>query len=280
MTTTVSPVPGRGSVPELVEGPGTKPRRWGSFYVAEHRLYAMRAYLQTLLVTGFGNPLLYLFGLGVGLARLVNVPVGGATYLEFVAPALLASAAVTVAGEEFSYPVLMGFKWNPIFFGMNAAPLSGLQIVNGMIISVFVRMFPTVAIYYAFMLIFGAVPHWTGVFDILVAVLVGMSVGIMIMAYTSTITEDHGQMAIIQRFILMPMFLFSGTFFPITNLPLYLQWIGWISPLWHGTQLGRVLSYGLVEPGWLTLIHIIYLLALATVGWILAARQFTKRLNS
>jgi lipooligosaccharide transport system permease protein len=92
------------TVPKLVEGrlPGEKPRRFGSFYVAEHRLYAMRAYLQTLVVTGFGNPLLYLFGLGVGLARLVNVPVGGATYLEFVAPALLASAAVTVAGEEFS----------------------------------------------------------------------------------------------------------------------------------------------------------------------------------
>jgi lipooligosaccharide transport system permease protein len=257
-----------------------KSRRWGSFYVAEHRLYAMRAYLQTLLVTGFGNPLLYLFGLGVGLARLVTVPVGGATYLEFVAPALLASAAVTVAGEEFTYPVLLGFKWNPIFFGMNAAPISGPQIVNGMIISVFVRMFPTVGVYFGFMLLFGAVPRVSGVVDILVAVLVGMSVGILIMAYTSTIREDHGQMAIIQRFILMPMLLFSGTFFPITNLPLYLQWIGWISPLWHGTQLGRVLSYGLVEPAWLTVVHVVYLVVLAAVGWIVSARNFTKRLNS
>jgi lipooligosaccharide transport system permease protein len=141
-------------------------------------------------------------------------------------------------------------------------------------------MFPTVAVYYGFMLVFGAVPRISGVVDIVVAVLVGMAVGIMIMAYTSTITEDHGQMAIIQRFILMPMFLFSGTFFPITNLPIYLQWIGWISPLWHGTQLGRVLSYGLVEPGWLTVVHVVYLAALAAVGWSLSARQFTKRLNS
>ncbi|HMH57626.1 MAG TPA: ABC transporter permease [Galbitalea sp.] len=277
--TSIDSVP--NPVPELVERrAGAKPRRWGTLYVAEHRLRAMRAYLQTLLVTGFGNPLLYLFGLGVGLARLVNAPVGGATYLEFVAPALLASAAVTVAGEEFSYPVLMGFKWNPIFFGMNAAPISGLQIVNGMILSIFVRMFPTVGIYYAFMLIFGAVPRVEGVVDILVAVLVGMSVGIMIMAYTSTIKEDHGQMAIIQRFILMPMFLFSGTFFPITNLPIYLQWIGWISPLWHGTQLGRVLSYGLVEPGLLTVVHVAYLVLLAAIGWYLSARQFSKRLNA
>jgi lipooligosaccharide transport system permease protein len=274
-------VPELGPVPELVEGRTLpNPVRWGSLHVAEHRLYAMRAYLQTLLVTGFGNPLLYLFGLGVGLARLVSVPVGGATYLEFVAPALLASAAVTVAGEEFTYPVLMGFKWNPIFFGMNSTPISGLQIVNGMVISVFVRMFPTVGVYYCFMLIFGAVPRVSGVLDILVAVLVGMAVGVMIMAYTSTIKEDHGQMAIIQRFILMPMFLFSGTFFPITNLPVYLQWIGWISPLWHGTQLGRVLSYGLVEPAWLTVVHIVYLVAIAAAGWILSARQFRKRLNA
>jgi lipooligosaccharide transport system permease protein len=274
-------------VPELVEGPdpdviqpGLKPRRWGAIYVAEHRLLAMRAYLQTLLVTGFGNPLLYLFGLGVGLARLISVNVDGATYLQFVAPALLASAAVTVASEEFSYPVLMGFKWNPIFFSMNAAPLSAPQIVGGMIIGVFTRMLPTVGVYYLFMLLFGAVPRVEGGLDILVAVLTGMAVGIAIMAYTSTVKDDHGQMAIIQRFILMPMFLFSGTFFPITRLPIYLQWIGWISPLWHGTQLGRVLTYGMVEPGWLTAIHVLYLALLAATCWFLAIRQFAKRLNS
>jgi lipooligosaccharide transport system permease protein len=259
---------------------GAKPRRWGSLYVAEHRLRAMRAYLQTLLVTGFGNPLLYLFGLGVGLARLVDVPVGGATYLEFVAPALLASAAVTVASEEFSYPVLMGFKWNPIFFAMNAAPITGVQIVAGMIISIIVRMVPTVTVYYLFMLLFGAVPDPIGVLAIVTSTLTGMAVGVLIMAYTSTIKEDRGQMAIIQRFILMPMFLFSGTFFPITNLPLYLQWIGWISPLWHGTQLGRDLTYGLGEPAWLIVVHVVYLSALLAIGWIVSARVFTRRLNA
>jgi lipooligosaccharide transport system permease protein len=287
------------SVPEALEGgpggsgasrtsatvgsaiaPGVRPRRWGALYVAEHRLRAMRAYLQTLLVTGFGNPLLYLFGLGVGLARLIDAPVGGATYLEFVAPALLASAAVTVASEEFTYPVLMGFKWNPIFFAMNAAPITGVQIVAGMIISIFVRMFPTVAVYYVFMLLFGAVPNLIGVLAILTSVLTGMAVGVVIMAYTGTIKEDRGQMAIIQRFILMPMFLFSGTFFPITSLPIYLQWIGWVSPLWHGTQLGRDLTYGAGEPLWLIAVHVVYLAALAAFGWVVSARVFTRRLNA
>ena len=86
----------------------------------------MRAYLQTLLVTGFGNPLLYLFGLGVGLATLVKT--GGC---RSAAPPTRSSSRPRSCAqrgrhgrgdEEFSYPVLMGFKWNPIFFGMNAGP--------------------------------------------------------------------------------------------------------------------------------------------------------------
>jgi lipooligosaccharide transport system permease protein len=259
---------------------GAKSRRWGSLYVAEHRIRAMRAYYQTLIVTSFGNPLLYLFGLGVGLAHLVTTTVDGASYLQFVAPALLASAAVTVAANECTYPVLMGFKWNPIFFAMNAAPISGLQIVNGLVIGVLVRMLPTVAIYFVFMLLFGAVPSALGALSIIAAVLTGMSVGLLIMAYTATVTEDRGQMAVIQRFGIMPMFLFSGTFFPIANLPIYLQWIGWISPLWHGTQLGRVLSYGLHEPDWLVAVHVVYLAGLLAFGWWSTARTFRKRLNS
>src|ERR1700712_3824946 len=115
-----------------------KSLRWGSWYVAEHRLMGMRSYYKTLLFTTIGSPFMYLFALGVGLAPLVNKgstdAFGGVTYLQFVAPALIASAAVTAAVEECSYPVLMGFKWNPIFFGMNATPLTGKQITNGVFI--------------------------------------------------------------------------------------------------------------------------------------------------
>lgn len=276
------------SVPELVEGPepsksalraGELPRRWGSFYVAEHKVRGMRSYFQTVLVTAFGNPLLYLFGLGVGLAHLVNAPVGGATYLQFVAPALLASAAVTVVGNEFSYPVIAGFKWNAIFYAMNAAPISPRQIVNGFVLGVMVHIVPTVVIYYLFMLVFGAVPSALGALSILTAVLGGLSVGLIIMAAMSPIENDRGQPALINRFGIMPMFLFSGTFFPLSNLPLYLQWIGWISPLWHATQLGRDLSYGLGEPGWLIAVHLVYLVAIAVLGWVLTVRTFARRLN-
>ncbi|MDQ4137702.1 MAG: ABC transporter permease [Actinomycetota bacterium] len=283
------PVPSTSSEAELTAtdaalAGGVKPRRLGSLYVLEHRLLAMRAYLQTILTTSVGNPLVYLFALGVGLATLVEqeVPAGGGNtvgYLTFVAPALLATAAVMVATEESTYPFVAVFKWNPIAYAMNAAPISGVQIANGMIFAIVVRILPTVAIYYVIMLLFGAVPLTTGVVDILTATLTGVAVGVLISAYTSRIQDDKGQMAMIMRFGVTPMFLFSGTFFPLTQLPVFLQWIGWISPLWHGTELGRVFSYGMEEPIWLTGVRVLYLVAITVVCWRMTQRVVTRRLN-
>jgi lipooligosaccharide transport system permease protein len=258
---------------------GVKPRRYGSWYVAEHRIRAMRAFLQTVIFTSFGNPLVYLFALGVGLASLVPGGVGSVSYLVFVAPALLATAAVTVASEETTYPMMMGFKWNAIFFGMNAAPISGKQITNGMLIAVMARIIPTCTIYFIVMVFFGAVPAPFAFLSILTASFTGLAVGAVISAYTSRIEEDKGQMAMIMRFGITPMFLFSGTFFPLTQLPIYLQWIGWISPLWHGAELGRVVSYHYAEPAWLTVGHVLYLLVLTIVGWRITQGVVTRRLN-
>jgi lipooligosaccharide transport system permease protein len=276
--------PSSSSVTELVEGRSIRPRRFGAWYIAEHRLLLMRAYGATILGTSIGNPFVYLFALGVGLASLVQTPLGDGrggdvSYLAFVAPALLASAAVTVATEEFTYPVLASFKWNPVFIGARSAPISSNQIADGVIIAVILRMLVTCVIYFGVMLLFGAVPSALGAIGILTATLAGLAVGVVIMAYTSTVTEDKGQMAIIQRFIITPLFLFSGTFFPLEQLPGYLQWIGWISPLWHGSELGRVLSYGLAEPVWLTVAHVVYLAALTVAGWRAAQIVTTRRLD-
>ncbi|WP_409350024.1 ABC transporter permease [Rathayibacter soli] len=261
-----------------------KPRRFGAWYVAEHRFRVMRSYLQTVLVTGIGNPFLYLFAMGVGLGSLVSNNMGaqsmnGVSYLVFIAPALLATASMTAASEEFTYPVLLGFKWNPTFFGMNAAPISPGQIIDGIVYSVIARLLGTCVIYYVFMLLFGAVPSPWGFIAIFVAVLTGLAFGTPEMAYIATIEQDSGQVAMLMRFVLLPLTLFSGTFFPLSVMPVYLQWIGWISPLWHGTELSRVFAYGLQEPLWLTLVHAGYLLALVAGGWLWSRRIAAKRLN-
>jgi ABC-type multidrug transport system permease subunit len=259
-------------------------RRWGSWYVAEHRFRVMRSYAQTVVMTAIGNPVIYLYAMGVGLATLVDGNLGegavnGVSYLAFVAPALLCSAAITVASEEFTYPILLGFKWNPIFYGMNAAPIQPRQIINGIVISVAVRMFITCGLYYAFMLVFGAIPSPVGFLVVFASLLTGLGFGVLLMGYTSTLTEDTGQIAMVVRFLILPMTLFSGTFFPLTVLPVYLQWIGWISPLWHGTELSRVFAYGASEPIWLSVTHVLYLAVLLAVGWYWAGRVTVRRLN-
>ena len=77
----------------------------------------------------------------------------------------------------------------------------------------------------------------------------------------------------------MPMFLFSGTFYPLTSLPIYLQWIGWISPLWHATDLGRFLAYGSVVPIWLVVTHVAVLATLMVASLFISFPQFEKRLG-
>ncbi len=262
-----------------------RPRRFGAWYVAEHRLRVMRSYVSTVLIGAVGTPLLYLFAMGVGLGALVSANLGphavdGVSYLRFVAPALLCTAAVTVASEEFTYPVMLGFKWNPTFVGISSSPVSPGQIIDGMVIAVVIRLVATSAVYWLFMLLFGATPSGAAALSVLIATLVGLAFGAPVMAYVATLTSDSGQIAMLMRFVLLPLTLFSGTFFPLTLMPVYLQWIGWLSPIWHGTQLARIVSYGAREPAWLIAVHVLYLLALFVSGWLLARRIAKGRLYS
>jgi lipooligosaccharide transport system permease protein len=99
------------------------------------------------------------------------------------------------------------------------------------------------------------------------------------MAYSATIVTDKGQLPMIYRLVFVPLFLFSGTFFPLEQLPIWLQPVGWISPLWHGAEWGRVVFYGATEPAWLTVVHGVYLFGVMAIGLVLAVRIFTKRLG-
>lgn len=259
-------------------------RRWGAFYYAEQVLRVMKGYGWTIVMYGVGQPVAYLFAMGVGLATLVDTnsaaAFGGVSYLAFIAPALLISAAVMTAANEFTFPVMDGFKWRRVYYGPHASPLTPEQIAAGQIIAVTARFLLQSAIYFGVVALSGASPGGWGWVSILVATLAGLSFGLPLMAYAATVKEDKGQFAMVMRFIVMPLFLFSGTFFPLDTLPLAVRWIGWISPIWHGTQLGRVFSYGYQESALLTAVHVVFLVALAVVGWVLTRRQFAKRMAS
>ncbi len=270
----------RGEARAAVE----RPRRFGSLYVAEYRLRSMRAYGWTIVVGSVGQPLLYLLGLGVGLAAFIQAPIaegssGAVGYVVFVAPALLASAAVGVAMEEFTYVIMEGFRWRKTFWAMNASALTPRQACNGIVLAVAARMLVTGVAYYAIAVAFSAVGRpLAGLAMPLVGILGGLAFGLPVMAYAATITTETGQFSIIQRFVFTPLFLFSGTFYPLASLPGWLQWIGWISPVWHATELSRWLSYGASAwPAWL---HLLVLVAMVLVGGAFAWRSFVRRMTA
>lgn len=279
MTVTAAP-----TISSPVSVSAARSRRFGSWYVAEHNLRRLKGYGGTIIATAFGTPVLYMVAFGVGLASLITANLGphavnGVSYLTFVAPALLCAAGIAVSSEEFTYTIMMGFKWNPIYLGMNSAPLTGRQIINGVVIFVTLRMVATTIIYFVITSLFGAVPFGTGWLSVPIAILTGLAFGTPLMAYSATLTEDRGQFALVMRFIVLPMTLFSGTMFPLSQLPVWLQWIAWISPLWHGTEVARVVSYGADVAPWLIAVHLLVLVVLAAVGWALAVRVAVRRLD-
>jgi lipooligosaccharide transport system permease protein len=113
-----------------------------------------------------------------------------------------------------------------------------------------------------------------------IAVLTAAAFGGPLQAFAASLDDEGYQFAFVQRFVVMPMFLFAGTFFPLSVMPIGLQWIGWISPVWHGTQLARQASYGAVEPLWLTFTHVAALLAMAGVGIAVGRRQYARRMGA
>ncbi|WP_324701538.1 ABC transporter permease [Micrococcus sp. HOU01] len=282
--------PGPASPAEPLRPPVTaaasaeRVRRRGVLLYAEHQLRNMRRYGAVLLVGALGEPVLYLLAMGLGLAQLMGggMPqdaLGGVSYVAFIAPALLASGALMTASVEFSYPVMGGFQWQRTYYAAQATPLSPAQIALGHLAAVSLRFVFQAAVFLLVMLAFGVVSSpWAWV-QVLTATLGGLAVGAPIMAFAASLKEDKGQFATLQRLVVMPLFLFSATFYPLDVLPVWLRWIGWLSPQWHAAQLGRVLSYGMAEPVWLTVAHVAFLLALALGGAWLAVRIYTRRLG-
>lgn len=264
---------------------GVLPRRFGAWYVAEHQIRSMRAYGWTIVVGSVGSPLVYLLGIGLGLAAFLDQSVadgadGPVSYVWFVAPALMASAAVGVAMDEFTYAVMAGFKWRRMYWGINASPVSPGQLMSGVVVAVVARMLLTVVVYYALVVAFGAVGDpVAGLALPLVGVLGGLAFGLPLLAFSASLADDTGQFAVVQRFVFTPMFLFSGTFYPLDSLPGWLQWVGWVSPLWHASELGRSVSYGSPPGAWPVGAHVAVLLVLAAGGWVLARRAFERRLR-
>jgi len=231
------------------------------------------------ITVSFLYPVLYLAAMGIGLGSLVDKHVHGVTgvsYLDFLAPGLLAATAMQVGGNESMYPVLDAIKWGKTYFAMIATPLTYKDVLRGHIAWIAFRLSLVVSIYLAILAAFGTVHSNMAVFAIPAGVLTGLSFVVPIVAFAATL--DNGtSFNVIYRFGLIPLFLFSGTFFPVTQLPGWLHPVAYATPLYHGVAMCRGLILGGISPASVA-VHAAYLIGLGGVGYLFALRTYRKRL--
>ncbi|HEX7355147.1 MAG TPA: ABC transporter permease [Mycobacteriales bacterium] len=252
--------------------------RWRAVYA-----HMWRTYTHTWRGTIYSKvlePVLFLAAMGVGLGSLVNSHhhggLQGLSYLDFVAPGLVAASGMQTASFEATWPVLGQIKWHRTYFGMLAGPLTVSDIVTGQLAWITTSIATSTGVYLAAAAAFGAVHSWLALVAFPAAVLTGLAFAAPVAAFAATAQNDT-TFSMFYRFGVVPLFLFSGTFFPISQLPRWMQYVAYATPLWHGVALTRDLILGqlraLDDVG-----HLAYLVGLTVLGVVLARRTFARRL--
>jgi Nod factor-specific ABC transporter NodJ protein len=244
--------------------------------------YHWRRYRRTwkgTVVVSVVNPLLFLVAIGVGLGRVITShPAGlhGATYLQFFAPGMLAAAAMQNGIVESGFPVSHAVTRQGSYRVAVTTPLESTDILVGHLLYMAVKIAMAAAAFAAVMACFGAVKSWLALAVVPAGTLLGMAFATPVSAWAATLDSPR-RVAGVFKWVVMPLYLFSGTFFPVSQLPGVLRAVAYATPLWHGVDLCRTLCLGTAT--WpRTLGHVAYLLAVAVVGALLAARTYRRRL--
>ncbi len=275
MTSTSTPYAGR-------EAPGPRPplargERVGS--VVAYFVDVYRRVWRGSIIGRFLSPLMFLLSMGLGLGTLVDRSSGGVdghTYLHFVVPAIIATQAMWVALGESTYQVRSYFKYNRMYDAMLATPLSVTDVLVGHLLTVAGHLTVATVVFVAVAALFGGFASWTVLLAVPVAVLTGLAFAVPIFGFSSRSDGDDG-FNILFRLVITPLMLFSGTFFPVSQLPLVLQPVAWATPLWHGVELSRAAAYGRTDL-WPCLGHLAVLLVFVGAGWVYTLRGYTKAL--
>jgi lipooligosaccharide transport system permease protein len=262
--------------PAAPGGPWSFALRELRFWLTDYRRTWRGSVISSVL-----GPLLYLGAMGAGLGSLVNrhphTGLGGVSYLAFIAPGLLAATGMQTAFGETMYPVLGSVKWVKNYFAAAATPLRPADVFRGHLLFVALRLFMNCGIFLVLIVAFGGAKSPLAVLALPVAILTGLAFAPALMAWSVTRTRDTS-FSVLMRFLMIPLFLFSGTFFPITQIPAELRPVAYVTPLWHGVELCRGLSLGTASPGG-AILHVAYLLVLAAAGFAVAQLTYTRRLH-
>jgi len=252
--------------------------------VFEHRFLSYKRTFRASIFSSFLTPLLFLTAMGVGLGGYVDAStqgaLGGVPYLAFLAPGLLVATAMQAGSFESTFPIMGGLVWNRTFHAMYATPLSSRDIALGNLLWIAARLTLISTVFTGVIIVFGAALSPLVVFAIPVAVLTGLAFGAPIAAFSAT-QRTPDRFAAIFRFVITPLFIFSGTFFPVEGLPPFLQPLAWLTPLYHGVVLARGLSLGTFGTNptiEVALVHLAILLGFVAVGTFAAIRTVDAKL--
>lgn len=231
--------------------------------------------------SNFLQPALFLIAIGIGLGSMIDrsgrTLAGGVTFLQFLAPGLLAATAMQSAAFESSYPVLGKLTWHRNYEAIHATPMRIGDIFLGELAWMTVRLTTIAAAFTIVLAAFGVPRSPLAPLAIPAAVLTGLAFGAPIMAWSATLGTS-ANFNVIFRFGITPLFLFSGVFFPLDELPPRLQYVAWLTPLFHGVELSRGLMLGTLHSK-IWIVHVAYLLGMVVAGTAAGLWTFRRRLQ-
>ena len=265
-----------GSRPRLVNG-----ALFARAFERELRIY--RRLWRGSAFSAFIGPAMFLAAMGLGLGGLVDEGSGavdGLSYLVFVTPGLLVATSMQLAAGESLWPVMGGMKWLRTFHGQAATPLGPGDILTGLLAFTGFRSLLSGAVFLVVAAVLGGLASWWAPLALGAALLTALAFAAPLSAFSATQDTDVG-FPLVMRLVVLPLFLFSGTFFPVDQLPDWLQPLAWLSPLWHGVELARAATTGTTDASPALLVaHVAVLLGVILVSWRLGVAAFTRKLRS
>lgn len=247
--------------------------------VAEREARVWRRFWHTSVLTGALVPLLFVLAMGGGLGDLVDDRQGtvdGVSYLVFVTPGILAATALQAATGSSLWPVMGGIKWTRTFHAAAATPVSPAQVYLGYLAWLGARLVLNATLFVLVAAVLGAVPSPWAVVAVPAAALGGLAFAAPLTAFSAAQDSDL-TFTVVFRLVAMPMFLFSGTFFPLEQLPDWAEPLAKVPPLWHAVELCRGATTGTLGL-WPAVAHAAVLVAYVAVGARIGTRVFASRL--
>ncbi len=252
---------------------------FGGARVLQRNLLVYRRIWRGSIFGSFLTPMLYLTAMGIGLGSLVgrggSILPGGVDYLHFLGPGILASSCMQTASFESTYPIMGKITWRRNYEAILATPMQVHHLLIGELAWIGFRLTTMSSVFLVVLTAFGISRSPLALLAVPAAVVTGLCFAAPIIAFSATRTNDSGFAAIF-RFVINPLFLFSGTFFPIDKLPETVRWIAAATPLYHGVALVRGAILNMVPADWP--LHVAYLVVFLAVTSYVAFRMLRRRL--